>query len=664
MFCDSNLKVLRPFLYILPFLILEILPLVVFTQTLPQSQPQLQLSFLRQNNFTYSTRLGLKYQYQKAKYSFELKLKHDNIYNSSRKENPFIQFYLQTHLWQYYQLNDSWDFVSWLEADQFFNATSHRVSLYVGARYKWKDILSLTPLVGYSLDYRSMIPDNGFSPALVASARYRWSDGLTMETRGSARVKFISPRIQKNFQLMSNWGRSFGEFADLNFGFQAGSNELDNYTLSNTAQIRLDTFAIEQIISDTLSPFLGLKYRLMPNLYWESDNRLVFSRRQLDYQISNVENSRLNDLSFDQLQVLTQQKVSYSRKKISAYFVYQYQYLARRYELENTIGLPASTYERQREREKQKDYFRDLNTFELKVSYQLKPRHSLNLSANNRYLRYDTPGEGNFDDHDQLNYGLAIEWRSAWSSKFSTGYKLLGQLRRYAFLFKERSQDNYTQRSLRLEFDYRWMPLPKLSISGEQDIYVTYHVKDFGDRNQTDRSTRNLESNLEVNYRLNAKWDIKLEAYRRENHVSYLNWLAFTETTLDTTITYIIEQTSSWEIKKWKQNILYLDIGYKHFSQSRLFNTAMTNLNNILTPINLHARNFQTGPQTAIRLVQRFPASMNLAIWWQFQYQDFIFKEIPQFISLSSNYRQTQLQQTTFNFRPFVKLQLNVFLQK
>ena len=166
-----------------------------------QNQPQLQLSFLRQNNFTYSTRLNLNYEYQKDKYSLELRIKHDNIYNSSRKESPFIQFFLQTHFWQYYQLDDNWELASWLEADQFFNASTHRVSLYLGARYKWKDILSVTPLIGYSLDYRSLIPDNGISPAIVASARYQWPDGLTMEAQGFARIKYISPRVQKNFRL-------------------------------------------------------------------------------------------------------------------------------------------------------------------------------------------------------------------------------------------------------------------------------------------------------------------------------------------------------------------------------------------------------------------------------------------------------------------------------
>ncbi|GEM_PF-1496302 len=651
--------VFKQCLYISIWLLLTVLPSTLWGQ-----QPHLRLSFLRQNNFTYSTRLGLNYSYQKEKYSFNLTLKHDNIYNSSRAQQSFIQFYLQTNLWQYFQLNPKWELVSWLEADQFFNSASHRISLYAGLRYKWKDILQLTPLIGYSFDYRSMVLDQGFSPALYVQARYKWPDGLTMETEGYARVKYISPRIQQNLKFSTNWGKSFGEFANVNFGIQAGKNELDDYSRSSPSQIQLDTFAIEQIISDTLAPFLSLRYRLMPHLYWDSENQLIFSRRQFDYKIFNLSDSRLNDLSFDQLQVLTRQKFSFSKKKMSAYFLYEYQYLSRRYELENTTAMPARTFQLQRDRERQKDYFRNLSVLELKLAYQLKARHSLNLTANNRYLMYDTPAEDNRDDHDQLNYGVALEWQAAWSSKFSTNYKILGHIRKYAFLFKERSQDNYTQRSLRFEFQYRWLPLPKLQISGKQIIYVAYHVKDFGDKNKTDRSTRNLESNLTINYRLNKKLDMNLEAYRRETYVSYLNWRAFSETTLDSSRIYIITQLNSLQLKQWKNNILFLEFGYKHFSQSRLFNTSMTSLSNILTPINLKSRNIQTGFQSGIKLMQRHPASIICSVWWQIQYQDFQYKEIPQFTSLFSNYKEATLQEALVSFKPFVRLQLNVFLYK
>lgn len=627
-------------------------------------QVPLQLSFFRQNNFTYSTQLTLQHTWGKDRYRAELRLRHDNIYNSSREQNPFIQFYLNTNFWQYLRLTDELELVSWLEADQFFNAASHRLSLYLGASYKWKEYLELTPMLGYSLDYRSMSPDRGISPALKVVARYQWPDGLVMQTQGFARWKNIAPRQQRNVVLATQWARSFGEFAQLNLGLQLGSHEFDDYTASTPEGIRADSFAVERIISDTLAPFLSLRYRLLPQLDWDADTRLVFSRRRLNYELQGLENQRLNDLSFDQLDIQTRQRLSFTHKNLSAYLLYEYQYFTRRYELENTQGLARRPFEQLRTREKQKDYFRNLNVWELNLTYRLSPRHSWNLSANNRYLQFDTPSEDNFDDHDQLNYGLATEWRAAWSSKFSTRYKILGNVRRYAFLLKERSQDNYTQRSLRMEFRYRWLPLDRLTVKGEQFIYVTYNVKDFEDLNRTDRSTRNIESRLKASYRLNSKWDFEWDAYRKETHVSYLDWQNFSETTLDTTRTYVIEQTTQRQLKQWKNQILFLDLGYKHFSLTRLFNTSMTSLENVLTPINLRSRNIQTGVRTGIRWEQRYPASINLSVWWQVQYQDFRFKEIGSFTSLSANYREEVLREVQVNFRPFIKFQMNIYLNR
>ena len=238
-------------------------------------------------------------------------------------------------------------------------------------------------------------------------------------------------------------------------------------------------------------------------------------------------------------------------------------------------------------------------------------------------------------------------------------------MRQYAFLFRERSQDNYTQRTLRMEFDYRWQALDNLTISGEQYIYVTYNVKDFPDLNLTDRSTRNMESLMEIDYRPSRKLDSELKMYRKQIHVSYLNWDAFTETTLDTTTTWIIEQTNRIQLQlPWESSRLILDVGYKHFTQTRFQNTSMNSLQNILTPINLHIRSHQTGPVTGFRWFHKKPAQIELSLWWQLQYQDFRYQELSKLSNLSTSYREEDLLKAKINFRPFIKLEVNLLLEK
>lgn len=616
--------------------------------------PNLRLQFSRQNNFSYTTQLDFNYQLEKGPYRLDLRLHHDQLLNSARKDNPFIQFYIRTNLRQYYDLSKRFALASWIESDQFFNTENQRYSLYLGAEYKPIPQMRIVPLFGYSWDYRDGRLDQGISPALKVEIRHKWDDGLQTQTDLFLRYKNISPRQQRNLSLRNIWAYAVGEQAQISFGLKAGSNEIDDYRSGS----------VERIISDTLNPVLSLRYRIAPDLYWETENQILLSRRSFLYEPFEANETEFNSLRFGQTEFYTLQKLAYSKNKIRAYFSYEYEYIVRRYDLENSLEISDIDFERLREREKQKDYLRNLNAFELFLDYQLSKRHQLRLQGSNRYLQYDTPNEKTFDDHDELNYGLGLEWKTRWSRKFQTRYKLSGQRRQYAFLFKERSQDNYTQRALRLEFGFQWEPLPRLSIKGEQYLYVSYNVKDFEDRNRTDRSTRNLESRLEARYRPNPKWNIQASYYRRETHVSYLNWELFTETTLDTNRIQILEIKNTFRMKSpWKKVRIFADLGYKHFEQSRLQNTAMLDLENKLIPINLRIRTIQTGPQTGLRLLMRGGAGIEAAIWWQYQIQDFRFEESEKFLTLSASYRQRDLEIVKTAFRPFMSLKANLLIK-
>ena len=624
-------------------------------QAIQAQMPDLQLSFKRQNNFTYTTIGDLHYTLKKDKYRLDLSLHHDHLLNTSRRDNPFVQFYVRTHLWQYWDWKKKLSFASKIESDVFINTENQRHTFYIGAEYRPIPQLKITPLLGYSWDFRSGILDQGLSPAIYIDAQHEWEDGLKMQTQLYARTKQINPRHQRNLAFSSFWGRKIGELAELSFGLKIGSNEIDNYREPS----------IEKIKSDTLMPMLALRYRLLPGLYWETENEMRISRRQFDYVAYKGIDPTINDLSFNQTAFYSLQKLAFSKAKIRAFVSYEYEYIIRRYALENTTNLSELVYNQRLDREQQKDYLRNLNAFEINMNWKVDPRHELVLTGSNHYLQYDTPSTSNYDDHDELTFGLGTEWRARWSKTFYTRYKVVGNVRKYAFLFKERSQDNYTQQSLRLEFDYRWEPLRYLSVRGSQYIYVTYNIKDFVDLNLTDRSTRNLESKLEVDYRFGKKWRSKVKLYRKEWHVSYINWEAFTETTLDTNTIFIAEWENQYRLKSpFKRSRLFLDFGYKHLNQLKYQNTAMLNSENVLVPINLHSRNRQTGPVTGFRLLKRAPASITLSVWWQLQVQDFEFLEVERFSTLSASHRQADLESITTSFRPFIQFQANMWLGK
>ncbi|GAB4423148.1 MAG: hypothetical protein OHK0039_39650 [Bacteroidia bacterium] len=624
---------------------------VLGQDSIPQG---VQVVYQRQNNFSYGGQLQLGYTWESGRYSLELSFLHDNLLNTQRTDNPFVQLNVRAQLWQHYRLTPQWSLSSWIETDQFWTVRNQRYQLYLGATYRPLPGITVRPLIGYSWDYRSGILDQGITPALVAQGRYDFGDGLTMETNFWGRVKYIYPRHQRNLLFRSTWTKLFEEQAGLSLAVQGGSNQMDDYQAGS----------IQRIKSDTVGATLALQYRLLPGLYWESVNEALFTRRRLDYDTYAAPQPEFNDLRFAQTQLLTRQQLSFRLPRLSGTFAYGYEFLGRGYELSNSLELPEAAFVRLRTREQQKDYYRRQTSLDLQLAYRIHPRHRISLVGTNRYLQYDTPAEDNYDDHDELNYGLTLEWRATWSRRFSTGYRLLGSVRRYAFLFGERSQDNYTQRNLRLEFDYRWQVLPRLSVRGEQLIYVNYNVKDFEDRNRTDRSTRNLETRLVVQASPRKHWNMELTLYRRELHVSYLNWAAFAETPLDTTINYSGEWHNRLALRRQTRAAAWqLDLGWQHLSQLRYQNTSMISLENILTPINLHIRNHQTGPLTGLLYRHLRRGSIEASVWWQMQIQDYTYAELARFSTLSASFREDVLQQTELTFRPFLKLQVNYLLQ-
>ena len=195
----------------------------------------------------------------------QIRANHDVLVNPSRTDNPFVQLYFRTSFWQFYQIRKKWELASWFEADQFLNTGNQRYSLYAGATYYPASFMSVTPIFGYSWDYRSKILDQGVSPGILFRIRNKREDGLETRTDIFARNKYINPRHQRNIQIRSEWAKTFDNSAGFSLEIEGGSNEMDDYTSQS----------IEKIKADTISGRLGLQYQIFKGLFWESENQLT-----------------------------------------------------------------------------------------------------------------------------------------------------------------------------------------------------------------------------------------------------------------------------------------------------------------------------------------------------------------------------------------------------
>lgn len=632
------------------YIILTIVGLVIISKGFAQETPPLKIGFTRQNNFTYSTQWGINWKKEKGKYKISIFSNHDNLYNSLLKP-PFVQVTLFHRIWQYYQFSKQLSAASWIESDQFFHNKNQRYNIYGGIEYRLKKDIVFTPLLGYSWDYLNQRLNHGVSPGLKAEIAHQWEDGLQMQTKLFYREKFIRPRRQRNLSFVSSWEKGFEENATLAVGVSGGSNEMDTYKKNS----------VEKIISDTLTTNFRVQYHPWRFFYIESDNQLGVTRRRFNYVPFLITAAEFNNLWFEQTDLVTRQKAGFRFARIEGYLSYEYSLNDRRYKLSNNLAVSQRDFEELQNKERLKDFVRNVHQTQFQVMWQIR-RQTFRLVGDNRYVQYDTPAAANFDDHDELNYGLTGEWRGAWGSHFSTRYSLEGTRRQYSFLFKEKSADNYTQYVLRTELEHQWNITPKFRWRANHWLYVAYNVKDFEDITLSNRSNRNLEVKWEFQYNPSRRWQLNTTLYRKESHLSFLNWQRFTETTLDTTRTVFWEHKNTLLLfQQEKKGAAWFDFGYKHFYLFRFQNVLMYDTTNILTSINLHIRNFQTGPLTGFRVMGKKNTSYDIMIWWQYQLQDNRYKKIDKFPLSLMSYKETDLIKKNTAFRPFAEVKILFF---
>lgn len=625
-------------------------------------RPMLRVGFDRQNDFTFSANLDAWYKWEKGRYSLDFRLLHSNVYNNSRDDARFVQLYFHSDIWQHYAVKPKLDLASWIETDQYVSNQNEKLNLYAGVRYKPFPFLKVTPLVGYSWDTRTAILgrseptvrlDQGVSPALFVTSEHDFGDNLAMRTQLRARYKAISPRRQANFEFTHGWTKAFEEGVTLDAGLRATTHELDDYQANS----------VKRILSDTISPHLDLGYTFGPGLAWRSENNLLLHRRRFLFENLVGPDPEENDLTFQGIEIRTYQWLGWVRPRMRANASYEFQYLTRSYDLANSMELNASDYELAQERERQKDFLKNQHKLEANVVLPMGRRQSLELAVANQYLQYDTPSESNFDDRDELSWSGVGKWVGQWNKALQTSLELQGNYRHYAFLFSEKSQDNYIQRSLRMDYGFKWMPGKAWRLEGQQSIYVTYNVKDFEDFNKTDRSTRNLESNFKATWRPSESLQGELGFRRKETHQSYLDWERFAETTLDTNRILTIENRWRYNIMRESgQRLWYVEAGYKHFDQTRRFKTNMVGIDNLLKAISLRQINLQTGPLAAVGLRdRRRQSTVDLGLWLQVQVQRHRYEVLATTQIFGAAQQESQLQAVTVAVRPYPTVRVNYF---
>lgn len=609
-------------------------------------------SLIRQNNFTTGTLQDLMMNKQVGKTKLIIRHFQEALYNQSLETKKLVQANAASQIWIQRRLDKKVQPLIFLESDVFLNSKNGRSQWYVGSALIPLKQLEIIPLLGYSLDVRNGRTDHGPTYASFFSWKPSFRSPTTqVNFTGFSRVKFIAPRRQDNHRFEWNVGTVLP--GGVKPWLQAGGSyhELDDY----------QSRSVQRMLSDTISLHAGINYQLNKKLFTETSQRVAQQHRKFQYKSLIDSLPEFNHTGFRQDELQSLLRISFVGKRISLSALYEYILIDRTYRLENQLQMPSVLFQESFQREAEKNYRSAYQKWNLFSRFIVSRRHSLEAEYSSQYLKYDTPLNSNLDDRDEITYIVRTAWDARWRRNFFMNYELTGQSRYSGYLAGIRSRDNYHQYNLKNRIISEWSFLPGYSIKTVHAVYVTYNVKSFGDPQLTDRSTRFFENQLEGAATWHRRWKSILSFERKVQLQSYLNWIGFSETPLDTTWFTTLQQTNEYTWGGKGQGItLTMAFGYKYFLLKRNLLARFIGGNGLEQILQLQMMNRQAGPLTEFKLRTFKNNQISCRIWWQRQlvWNESYQADEGEYAGFTIS--KEELEQRQSIFRPYFEVSLSI----
>jgi len=425
------------------------------------------------------------------------------------------------------------------DAYAYSSADVQQARLMAGPAFRLRNqMLLIRPMIGLMTDARNNRQDTGPIFGLTGNwpnltlGDFRFNPSLMVEYAS------INPRTHGVFRLLSDAAYR-DENVSLSGIVQLGRSLRDSYQASNFLN-RDVTDLIESIRSDTAMVQAGLELPLGKgvtgriDLFTMTNNRQFTNRILSDTVRSDIVDTRYLRQDYD---LVFQAFIP--RKSLTINPGLRFLGTSSNSSLINTENLSDDQIIRRGEI-LQRSNFRQ-NGIELFTDNRLTagPHSEIGLRFIVGILRYNTP-EINVDDRDEQTLAVRLTARHRFSPYFDTGITLAGEAYHNVYLFGERSAENNWRRSLRLLPELTWSPSQRFTMRNALFIRANYTVYDFQvpGRLNADQVSREYGFRSRVEYEFMPEWFVEAEGTRGELRIGRLQWGSFTETPIDTLVTY------------------------------------------------------------------------------------------------------------------------------
>ncbi len=390
-------------------------------------------------------------------------------------------------------------------------------------------VLRLTGLAGLASDTRNGHHDLGFAYGVdalaVLFAQGRATAPLTLRVLGTRAS--LGPRTVQRLVTEAGGEGAFLENAALRVQAQAGYRQ-------NRAEDYLGQ-SVQRIQSDTLAAQVGASYRISPFATLRSDNGVLLPTRAFLYRRQTDRADTLQDVGYRQQEYDTRQELRIVRPKLQAGYVFSYHERSRAYYLENSRFLPDARLATALAREQVKDITEQTTHYQADLTWLPTPRHAFAALGSAQLLRVDAPSKDNQQTRDEAQHLLRLSWTGRWAGNFRTTLALAGELRQTIFIKAAQSAENYADHLLHWEPGFTWA-VGRFSVRSSYHLWVSYQVRDQAAEQARNRASRVLEQTQSLSFALRPRLLLLADYVRRENRVGQLQWSAFKESPLDTSV--------------------------------------------------------------------------------------------------------------------------------
>ena len=372
---------------------------------------------------------------------------------------------------------------------------------------------------------------------------------------------------------------------------------------------------VQRIQSDTLAAQVQWQYQLPGQAAFRSDNSVLLPARAFLYRRLGPEADTVQNQGYRQQEYDTRQELLLTRNKLQARVTFNYHQRVRGYYLDNNRRLTAPRFATAEQLVRIKDISEKTTQWQAEVTWLVRPRHALSGAGTAQLLRVDTPSPENYQDRDEASHQLRLRLTSRWHPTFRTSLGLWGEYRQLVFIKAQQSAENYTDRLLHWEPGFAWAP-GSFSWRGSYHLWVSYQVRDRAAEQIRNRASRVLELEQHLQWEVRPQWLLLLDYQRRENRIGQLNWAAFKESPLDTTI---IHDLSAGLRRGWRgvRGQSSLRVGYRFLEQRSHQRAALlpegTGLPGL---IYLRTLTRQQGPELAFER-RAGPLVLTTSLWLQ-----------------------------------------------